>query len=69
MFKSLIIKSPILFKEWTSILEEDLGIFILISCFLEKILKSISTPKVFLFSFIDNFLSVWVISISRSIPV
>ena len=68
MFKSLIIKSPILFKEWTSILE-DLGIFILILCFLEKILKSISTPKVFLFSFIDNFLSVWVISISRSIPV
>ena len=48
MFKSLIIKLPILFKEWTSILEEDLGIFILISCFLEKILKSISTPKVLL---------------------
>ena len=68
MFKSLIIKLPILFKEWTSILE-DVGIFILISCFLEKILKSISTPKVFLFSFIDNFLSVWVISVSRSIPV
>ena len=68
MFKSLIIKLPILFKEWTSILE-DVGIFILISCFLEKILKSISTPKVFLFSFIDNFLSVWVISILRSIPV
>ena len=69
MFKSLIIKLPILFKEWTSILEEDLGTFILISRFLKKILKSISIPKIFLFSFIDNFLSVWVISISCSILV
>ena len=69
MFKSLIIKLPILFKEWISILEEDLGTFILISRFLKKILKSISIPKIFLFSFIDNFLSVWVISISCSILV